>query len=159
MDGSEFEVAVAELLEGLGFESVERNRGFDNGADLVATMNGERTAIQAKRWATAVNLEAVRQLLDGIKRYDCTRGLVVTNSFFSEKAVECAGFHGIVLWDRWVLGGLLGGEPPEIDRSVCADCGAPVSKGVTDWCLGHPGRYLGNVFCPKHQKRRNRRVP
>jgi restriction system protein len=80
MDGAEFERAIAELFELLGYE-VELIGGFDKGADLVITRDGERTGVQAKRYSTAVPIDAVRQLIDGMRRYECTRGLVVTNSF------------------------------------------------------------------------------
>ena len=157
MDGSEFERALEELFRQLGCD-VERIRGFDKGADLVLTLDGVRTAVQAKRSSTAVGITAVRQLLDGRTRYECTSGRVVTNSFFTEQAVECAKVHGIELWDRRTLGQYVAGDPPDIDLSICADCGASVSAGVTKWCLDHPARFDGNVFCPKHQKRSQRRV-
>jgi restriction system protein len=157
MDGYEFERTAAELLRIMGFE-VERIGGFDKGADLVATMDGERTAVQAKRYSTAVRIDAVRQLLDGRTRYDCLHGLVVTNSFFTPPAVECADAHSIELWDRRRLAEYLDGDPPAIDITVCADCGACVTKGVTKFCLDQPGRFLGNVFCPKHQARSQRRA-
>ena len=157
MDGSEFEHKLAELFQILGYE-VERIRGFDKGADLVVTMDGERTAVQAKRSSTSVGITAIRQLLDGRTRYDCNLGLVVTNSFFTPKAVECAEVHGIELWNRHKLSEFLEGDPPVIDLTACADCGASVSAGVTKWCLDHLARYLGNVFCPKHQARSQRRA-
>lgn len=157
MDGPEFEQTLAELFEILGYD-VERIRGFDKGADLVVTMDGERTAVQAKRYSTAVGIKAVRQLLDGRTRYDCVHGLVVTNSFFTEQAIECADVHKISLWDRDKLSEYLDGNPPEIDNTVCADCGASVSAGVTKFCLDQPARFLGNVFCPKHQARSQRRA-
>lgn len=157
MDGSEFERALAELFEGLGY-AVERIRGFDKGADIVATKDGVRTAIQAKRSSTAVGITAVRQLLDGRTRYSCEDAIAVTNHFFTEPAIECAEVHGIELWDRWKLSQFVAGEAPLVDLTVCADCGASVSPGVTKWCREHPARYDGNVFCPKHQTRSQRRV-
>jgi hypothetical protein len=158
LDGAAFEAALAQLFELLGYD-VEHIGGFDKGADLILTQDGLRTAVQAKRWSTGVGIEAVRQLLDGMKRYTCDNGIVVTNSFFTEPAVECAGFHGIGLWDRWKLAEFVDGEPPNVDRTVCAECGARVTKGTTDWCISHPARYDGNVFCRKHQTRSQRRVP
>ena len=80
----------------------------------------------------------------------------MTNHIVVAKAVECAGLHGIELWDRRKLGEFVAGDPPEIDVSVCAGCGAPVSAGVTKWCLEHASRYDGNVLCPKHQRRSER---
>ncbi|MDE3025955.1 MAG: restriction endonuclease, partial [Acidobacteriota bacterium] len=78
MDGRDFETAVAELLEMLGYEDVERTPFFDKGADILATHDGVRVAVQVKRWSSAVNVDAVRQLVDGIRQYGCDRGLLVT---------------------------------------------------------------------------------
>jgi restriction system protein len=142
MDGAAFEQALAELFELLGYE-VELIGGYDKGADLVITKDGERTGVQAKRYSSAVPIDAVRQLIDGMRRYECTRGLVVTNSFFTEPAVECAEVWEIDLWDRRDLANYMDGAPPEVDTTTCAECGASVSSGITKWCLDHPARYGG----------------
>ena len=117
---------------------------------------GERIAVQVKRHSSAVRIGAVRQVIDGVTRYGCSRGLVVTNSFFTEQAIECAGVHGVELWDRKVLSDFVDGEAPNVDSSVCAECGRSVTKGVTDWCLARPSRYGGAVFCRAHQARSKR---
>ncbi len=155
MDGAEFERALADLFELLGYD-VELIGGYDKGADLVITKDGERTAVQAKRHATAVGIAAVRQLIDWMKRYDCPRGLVVTNSFFTDQASECAEAWEIDLWDRRELAHYVDGDPPEVDTTVCAECGAPVTAGTTNWCLDRPARYGGNVYCRTHQSRSRR---
>jgi restriction system protein len=90
MDGTAFELAIVDLLQVLGYDNVERIGGFEKGADILATEEGERIAVQVKRHSTAVGIGAVRQLIDGMKRYGCSRGLVITNSFFTEPAIECA---------------------------------------------------------------------
>lgn len=157
LSGEEFEVALKELFELLGY-AVEETPRFDKGADLILVTEGERVAVQAKRWSTPVDIDAIRQLVDGRKRYGCSHAIAVTNSFFTEPAVECAAEWEIELWDRWKLGEYIAGEPPEVDTTVCAECGADVTPGITKWCLDHPARYGGNVFCRTHQSRRNRRV-
>jgi restriction system protein len=155
MAGAEFEQALAELFKLLGYE-VELIGGYDKGADLVITKDGERTGVQAKRYATAVGVAAVRQLIDGMKRYECSRGLVVTNSFFTEPAIECAEAWEIDLWDRRELAKYVDGEPPKLDTSLCAECGVAVTAGTTKWCLDRPARYGGNVYCRNHQAKSNR---
>ena len=155
MSGPEFEGALVELFELLGFE-VELIGGFDKGADLVITRDDARTAVQAKRHAGRVGIDAVRQLIDGMKSYDCTCGLVVTNSFFTPQAIECAERLGIGLWDRRELANYIAGEAPDVDTSVCAECGVDVTAGISKWCLDHPARYGGNVYCRRHQKKSQR---
>jgi restriction system protein len=157
LDGLEFEAAVAELLPLLGFEQVERIGGFDKGADIVAVRDGVRTAVQVKRWSTPIDLKSVRQLVDGTKRYKCATGLLVTNSFLTKPAIECAEEWEIEVWDRHTLADFLEGEAPEIDTTVCAECNERVSEGTTSWCLSNPARYGGLVYCRKHQARSQRR--
>ncbi len=156
MDGTAFELALVELFEILGYDDVERIGGYDKGADIVIVKEGERTAVQAKRHSSGVRIDAVRQLVDGMRRYNCPRGLVVTNSFFTEPAVECAEAWGIDLWDRSMLSRFLEGDAPDVDQTVCAECGRSVTSGVTDWCVSRPARYGGNVYCRAHQARSRR---
>jgi restriction system protein len=156
LEGTSFELALVELFEGLGFDEVTHIGGFDKGADIVMVREGERLAVQAKRQATPVALSAVRQLVDGIRRYDCDRGLVVTNSFFTQQAIECAEVWGIELWDRRTIAEFLEGDPPNVDTAICAVCAKRVTAGTTTWCLDRPWRYGGNVFCRTHQSRKNR---
>lgn len=156
MDGRDFETAVAELLEMLGYEDVERTPFFDKGADILATHDGVRVAVQVKRWSSAVNVDAVRQLVDGIRQYGCDRGLLVTSSYLTGPAERTAKTWDIEIWDRKMLGDYLDGEPSVVDTSVCAHCGGSVPSGVTNWCLSHPGRYGGLVYCRTHQRRASR---
>lgn len=156
MDGREFEAAVAELLERLGYEDVEPTPYYDRGADIIAVEGGVRVAVQVKRRSSAVGVDAVRQLVDGTKQYECDRGLLVTNSYLTAEAKRSAKAWEIEVWDRLVLGEYADGEPASLDVSVCAHCGQKVSPGVTRWCLSHPERYGGFVYCPPHQKRANR---
>jgi hypothetical protein len=157
MEGREFEAAVAGLLELLGYD-VEQTPFFDKGADIVAVKDGVRTAVQAKRWSTPVDVKSVRQLVDGMKHYDCERGLLVTNSFLTEPAVDSAQKWEIEVWDRWKLGEYVPGEAPSADTSVCAECSRSVTPGVRDFCLSHPGRFGGLVYCFAHQARSRRRA-
>ncbi|HUZ81699.1 MAG TPA: restriction endonuclease [Gaiellaceae bacterium] len=157
MDGLEFEAAIVDLLQLFDFDEVEHIGGFDKGADIVAVRDGVRTAVQAKRWSTPVDLKSVRQLVDGMKRYECAAGLLVTNSFLTEPALECAEVWSIEVWDRRILADFLEGDAPEIDTSKCAECSQRVSAGTTAWCLDHPSRYGGLVYCRRHQARSQRR--
>ena len=157
MSGAEFERALAELFELLDYE-VEPIGGYDKGADIIITKDGERTGVQAKRHSGSVGIEAVRQLIDGMKRYECARGLVVTNSFFTEPAIECAEAWEIDLWDRHELANYVDGTPPDVDTTICAERDTTVTSGTSKWCLDHPARYGGNVYCRKHQRRSLRRA-
>lgn len=157
MSGPDFEAALAELFDLLGDE-VEHIGGFDKGADLVMTRDGERTAVQANRHTGSVGIQAVRQPVDGIKCDACTRGLVVTNSYFTAQAIECAERWDVDLWDRRELAEYIDGEAPDVDTTVCAECGTAVTAGTSKWCLDRPARYGGNVYCRRHQSKSQRRA-
>ena len=153
MSGREFEDALAALFELDGYV-VERTAYFDDGADLVLVREGVRVAVQAKRSSRPVRVGAVRALVDGMRRYSCERGRVVTNNYFTAPAVTSANVWGIELWDRGVLSTRLEGEAPEVDPLICAACGFQVTEGVSKWCLERPARYDGAVYCIPHQRRR-----
>jgi len=68
----EFERFVGRAFVALGY-SVSRTSQYDDGADVIGIRGDERVAIQAKhRSRGEVRLEAVRQVIDGRVRYDCT---------------------------------------------------------------------------------------
>jgi restriction system protein len=156
MTGGEFEAALTNLFEGQGY-GVRRNGGYrDKGVDLIVNLDDVATAVQAKRWSSAVGLDCIHTLFAGKARHDCGHAIAVTTHFLTRPATEAADELGIELWDRWRLSEFLPGDPPEIDRTTCAECGAKVKPGVVQFCLSDPARFDGNVYCPYHQKKRNR---
>lgn len=156
LDGIAFEEAVKELLELLGYEDVKTTPRFDQGADLICTRDGVRIAVQVKRRSSGVRKDAVLQLYDGMRHYDCPAGILVTNSYLTTQAAERSAFYGIEVWDRARLAEYAEGEAPQLDLSHCARCGAVVSDGVRKYCLDQPGRFGGLVYCFNHQARRFR---
>jgi HJR/Mrr/RecB family endonuclease len=156
MDGLEFEEAVKELLELLGFTDVQMTPRFDRGADLIAVRDGVRTAVQVKRRSSAVRKDAVLQLLDGMEQYACAAGLLVTNSFLTKEADDRARHYNIEVWDRRRIAEYAEGEEPEVDTVHCRECGARLSAGIRKFCLDHPSRFGGLVFCMQHQSRKRR---
>lgn len=117
MDGKTFELAVVDLLQVLGYDDVQRIGGLDEGAGILAVEAGEQIAVQARRCSLAVGVGAIRQLLDGMNRHGCSRGLAITNGVFTEQAIEYASASGVELWDRTVLGELVEAQPPREDRA------------------------------------------
>lgn len=156
MDGRAFEAAVAELLAKLGYEDIELTSFYDKGADILAMKEGTRIAVQVKRWSHPVDQNSVMQLVNGVKQYECDRGLLITNSFLTKPAERTAKTWEIGVWDRRILADFAAGLPPTTDTRRCAECGSWVSRGVEAWCLSHPVRYGGFVYCRKHQARSQR---
>lgn len=101
MDGIEFEYFVSELLREEGFKSVSVSKtGADFGADVIASKEGKKYAVQCKRYKDKVGIKAVQEILGGLHYYESDIGMVVTNSFFTSAAKELAEKSNVILWDR-----------------------------------------------------------
>jgi restriction system protein len=100
MEGIRFEEFLAELFSHLGYHVQLVGRSHDFGADLVLTSRRLRIVVQAKRYTGNVGIAAVQEVLGAVQYYHGTRGMVVTNSGFTESARELAARSGVDLWDR-----------------------------------------------------------
>ncbi|MHB8070617.1 MAG: restriction endonuclease [Candidatus Cryosericum sp.] len=100
MEGTRFEEFLAELFSHLGYRIQLVGNSHDFGADLVLTSRRQRIVVQAKRYGGSVGIAAVQEVLGAVQYYHGTRGMVVTNSGFTESARELAARSGVDLWDR-----------------------------------------------------------
>lgn len=108
MEGHDFEYFCAELLEKKGFLEVEVTRGSgDYGIDILAEKEGVTYAIQCKRYAMPVGVDAIQQAYAGRDYYDRMVGVVMTNQYFTAPAVEAAKKLKILLWDRGYLDSMM----------------------------------------------------
>jgi restriction system protein len=100
MSGKTFEKYLEVLFEKLGYR-VERTRYIgDYGADLVTAKGGVKTVIQAKRHKTKAGVKAIQEAVAAKGYYECSKAMVVTNSFFTQQAIELARRNQVELWDR-----------------------------------------------------------
>ena len=103
MDRKTFEKYLKVFFEKLGYK-VERTKYIgDYGADLVATNNGVKTVIQAKRYRGKVGIKAVQEAVASKGYYSCDKAMVVTNSYFTNQAKTLASRNKVQLWDKGVL--------------------------------------------------------
>ena len=100
LDGADFENAVAELYERLGYEVQVTPASGDFGVDVLARKGPELLAIQVKRYQGSVGVDAVQQAASGATYYKATRAVVVTNSIFTRPAFEMAKKVRVLLVDR-----------------------------------------------------------
>ena len=99
MDGKTFEKYLKVFFEKLGYK-VERTKYIgDYGADLVATNNGVKTVIQAKRYKSKVGIKAVQEAVASKGYYKCDRAMVVTNNYFTNQARTLASRNKVELWE------------------------------------------------------------
>lgn len=100
MDGYDFEFFLKKLFELDGYKVEHTKLSGDFGADLIISKKGERIAIQAKRHNANVNLKAVQEVGMSLKVYHATKGMVITNSYYTDSAVKLAKLHNVDLIDR-----------------------------------------------------------
>lgn len=110
LDGTEFEVFMKKLLDVNGYTDTQRiGKKGDQGGDILTHYNDEKIIIQAKNYSISrkVTNKAVQEVLGAIRYYNADKGIVVTNSFFTQSAMELANVNNITLWDRRVVTDLL----------------------------------------------------
>lgn len=98
MNGYQYEKFVCRYLSGNGFSNVKCTKASgDYGVDVLASKGRNRYAIQCKLYSNPVGLSAVQEVVAGMKHYGCDAGMVVTNSTFTQQAIQLARENGIVL--------------------------------------------------------------
>ncbi|ABI68307.1 restriction endonuclease [Syntrophomonas wolfei] len=111
MDGYEFEGFIAELLRKIGFVVEETPLSGDSGVDLIAyskePLYKGKYLIQCKRWEGNIGEPAVRDLYGVVLSNNANKGIIITNSFFTQQAVEFADGKNIELIDGNILNNLI----------------------------------------------------
>ena len=120
MTGEEFEDLVAGLLDILGYRADVTKRSRDGGVDVIAEKDGERIAIQTKRYGSSVGIKAVQEAIGGMYHYECSRCMVVTNSTYSRDAIELAAKSPCILIDRAGLVDIINKARAALGRGVLA---------------------------------------
>jgi restriction system protein len=100
MNGHEFESYLKEILVLNNHHVLLTPKSRDQGADLIVTKDGERIAIQAKRYSHPVGNKAVQEVLGAIHYYDCDSGIVITTSSYTSSAKQLAHKANIKLWSK-----------------------------------------------------------
>ena len=100
MDGQEFEHLLEAVFKRLGYKVEQLAHSGDFGADLIIEKDGVRTAVQAKRYGSAVGNAAVQQAYAASAHYKADTAWVVTNSTFTKAAKKQANGSGVRLVDR-----------------------------------------------------------
>ena len=107
MEGHDFEYYCADLLRDNGFLEVEVTKGSgDFGADILAEKDGITYAFQCKCYDKPIGVKAVQEIYAGRDYYGRMVGVVMTNQYFTQPAVELAQKLNIMLWDRGYVDGM-----------------------------------------------------
>ncbi|QYF92537.1 restriction endonuclease [Massilia sp. PAMC28688] len=114
MSGTDYEAFCAELLRGLGFDAELTRTTGDQGADILASRNGERFAIQCKRYSGSVGNAAVQEAITARSFYDADHAVVVSNAQYTIAARQLAGKVGVYLLHHDDLSSLMARPPTSI---------------------------------------------
>ena len=101
----EFEQFIVWLFKELGYDVHEERFLADLGVDLVAEKDGEKIAVQARRYPKTcrVSDSIVLLSLEAMRAYECSRSIVAATTHFTEQAKADAKKCGIELWDSDAL--------------------------------------------------------
>jgi len=100
MNGREFEEYLAMHFEQQGYRTKLTPKSNDYGADLILNKNGEKTVVQAKRYGNSVGNSAIQEVLGAKGYYNASKGMVISNSYFTANAKALAEANNVELWDR-----------------------------------------------------------
>lgn len=105
--GTEFEEFLAGLFRAQGYSAELTPVTGDYGADLILSKDGQRIAVQAKRYVGSVGVSAVQEALSGQAYYQCDTAWVVTTGTFTANAQELAKKSGVKMIGRSDIGNLM----------------------------------------------------
>ena len=101
MNGHQFEYWCASLLRRLGYTNVQVTKASnDQGADIIASGNGLRYAIQCKCYSGSLGNRPIQEVVAGRQFYKCNAAMVMTNSHFTSGGVAAASATDVRLVDR-----------------------------------------------------------
>ena len=99
LTGHEFEEYIKKLLKYDGYSVIKTPGSGDQGADLIATKDSEKTVIQTKKYSEKVTNKAIQEVVASKSYYKANKAMVITNSSFTKSAMELALANNVELWD------------------------------------------------------------
>lgn len=103
LEGSDYERAIAGLLETRGFTAMSVPDRREFGADFVARLGSKTYAVRVKRSMAQIDHRAVQEVLGGSAYVGATAQMVVANAPFSNSARALAERASVELIDRNTL--------------------------------------------------------
>ncbi|MCR4304699.1 MAG: restriction endonuclease [Gallionella sp.] len=107
LSGVEFEEFLAGLFRAQGYAAELTPTSGDYGADLILSKDGQRIAVQGKRYMGSVGVAAVQEALSGMAYYQCHAAWVITTGAFTPNALELAEKSGVKMISRSEIGNLM----------------------------------------------------
>ncbi len=97
--GEEFEEYVKNELVRIGITANTTPASNDYGADLIIEYRNHRIAAQCKYYSSPVGISAVQEIIAALSYYHCEKGMVITNSIYTQQAENLAASNGVLLVD------------------------------------------------------------
>ena len=107
MKGEDFEDCMKDIYERLGYSVKGTQKTGDQGEDLILSKDGEKIAVQVKRYSNKVSNKAIQEVVAAKGFYRCSKGIVVTNNYFTASAKTLAKSNDVDLVDRDELKNLI----------------------------------------------------
>lgn len=107
---SDFTIYVCEMLEGLGFANISKQKNVKD-VDIICEKENLKYAFKCKHSISSdIGIQPIRNMIVGKNQNKCHIGVVITNSFFSQAAKDIAESNTIVLIDRNKLLEIINGK-------------------------------------------------
>jgi len=100
MSGEKFEELLRAYFKQNGYKVKLTPSTADYGADLILKKDNETTVVQAKRWDKNVGIKAVQETVGAVNHFNASRGIIISNSYYTANAEDLAMSNNIELWDR-----------------------------------------------------------
>lgn len=103
-NGRDYEIYCANRLSKAGYKKVTlTQQSCDYGADIVAyDKHGTKVCFQCKYYSSYVGIAAVQEVLAALPYYKASRGVVITNSRFTNAAISLANEANIKLIEDYI---------------------------------------------------------
>jgi hypothetical protein len=146
-DWYQFEKVVGLIYQSQGYRPSRRGgQNPDGGIDLIVEKNGERAAVQCKRWKKwEVKEPLIREFLGAMTHEGISKGIVVALNGFTLPAKQLAIQHNIDIIHDENLGVMIAGLAPEDQRKVVAMLNdetkhCPKCEATMIWRTPKPGK-------------------
>ena len=100
MNGIQFEYYLKELYRSQGYKVEVTKAKGDFGADLILFKDKIKIVVQAKRYSGNVGVKAVQEILAAKSYYSASAAWVVSNSDYTNAAIELAKASNVLLINR-----------------------------------------------------------
>lgn len=108
LSGYDFELFISAFLTSINIKNQLTKKSGDKGVDIIAHVKTSSIAIQTKLYFNhKVGSKAIQEIFTAKNYFNYSYAVVVTNSYFSNQAIELAKNLNIILIDRNILINLL----------------------------------------------------